>query len=99
MRKNFRSDWREFALFNDVGKLAAAAAVAGLATALARLVIIETVPPVFALCVCGLIFGITYLAAILLLRILSPDERDGATRAFADLQRRTHWRRAANDVV
>ena len=91
--------WREFALFNDVGKLAAAAVVAGLATALVRLVIVETVPPVFALCVCGLIFGITYLAAILLLRILSPDEREGATRAFTYLQRRTHWRRAANDVV
>jgi hypothetical protein len=42
-----------------------------------------------------------YLAGVWLFRILSPDERLGASRALRTLQRRTtHWRRAAtNDVA
>jgi len=86
-------------LFKDVGKLACAALCAALATALLRSFIVEAVPPFLALTICGVCFASIYLAAILLLRILSPEERDGIGRVLTRLQRRTHWRRAANDVV
>ena len=90
---------RDVPLFKDVGKLACAALCAALATALVRSFVVEAMPPFFALAVCGVCFVSIYLAAILLLGILSPEERGGVGRAFLYLQRRTHWRRAANDVV
>jgi O-antigen/teichoic acid export membrane protein len=91
---------RDVPLFKDVGKLACAALCAALGTALLRSFVVEAMPPFFALAVCGVVFMSIYLAAILLLGILSPDERGGVARAFLYLQRRTHWRRAAtNDVV
>lgn len=92
--------WAEFSLFRDVGKLACAAACAAVATALVRAFVLGTMPPFFVLAVCGVVFAVVYLAGVWLLRILSPDERDSATRALRTLQRRTtHWRRAANDVA
>jgi O-antigen/teichoic acid export membrane protein len=92
--------WTEFSLFRDVGKLACAAASAAVATALARTLVLGTMPPLFVLALCGVIFTVVYLAGVWLFRILSPDERDGATRALRTLQRRTtHWRRAANDAA
>jgi O-antigen/teichoic acid export membrane protein len=91
---------REAPLFKDVWKLACAALCAAVATALLRSLVVETMPPFFALAVCGACFTLIYLVVILALGILSPDERDGIGRAFLYLQRRTHWRRAAaNDVV
>jgi O-antigen/teichoic acid export membrane protein len=92
--------WAELKLFKDVGKLAVAALCAAGATALARSLAVQALPPFFVLALCGAVFGLVYLAAMLLLRILSPGERDGIGRALARLQRRTHWRRAAEgDVV
>lgn len=90
---------REISLFKDVGKLACAALCAALATALLRQFVVETMPPFFALAVCGVWFTLIYLGAILLLGIVSPDERDGFARALLYLHRRTHWRRAEGDVV
>jgi len=92
--------WAEVSLFKDVGKLACAATSAGLATALARTLVAGALPPLLVLAACGVVFATVYLAAVWLLRILSPDERDGATRALRTLQRRTtHWRRTADDVA
>jgi O-antigen/teichoic acid export membrane protein len=90
---------REIFLFKDVGKLACAALCAALATAFLRPFVVEAMPPFFALAVCGVWFMLIYLGAILLLGIVSPDERDGFARALLYLQRRTHWRRAEGDVV
>jgi O-antigen/teichoic acid export membrane protein len=90
---------REIHLFKDVGKLACAALCAALATAFLRPFVVDGMPPFFALGVCGVWFMFVYLGAILLLGIVSPDERDGFTRALVYLQRRTHWRRAEGDVV
>jgi hypothetical protein len=86
-------------LFKDVGKLACAALCAALATALLRPFVVETMPPLFALAVCGVCFSLVYLGAIMSLGIVSADERDGFARALLYLQRRTHWRRAEGDVV
>jgi O-antigen/teichoic acid export membrane protein len=92
--------WGELSLFKDVGKLACAATCAALATALVRAVLVEAMPPFFVLAICGVVFACVYLAGVWLFRILSADEREGASRALRTLQRRTtHWRRAANDVA
>ncbi len=90
---------RDLPLFKDLGKLACAAACAALAVVVLRSFIVESVPPLIALSICGVSFGLVYLAAILLLGVLSPDERERLTSAFLYLQRRAHGRRAANDVV
>ena len=90
---------RDVSLFKDMGKLACVAALAALGTALMRSLIVGVVPPFLALCICGASFGLVYLTAILLLGILSPDERGSITRALLYLPRRAHGRRAANDVV
>ncbi|MDQ1611710.1 MAG: hypothetical protein QOG00_1641 [Pyrinomonadaceae bacterium] len=94
--------WGQFALFKDVGKLACAAAVAAVLTALVRALVVGALPPFFVLALCGMVFVAAYLACVWLFKILSPDERDGALRALRTVQRRTiHWRRAAatNDVA
>ena len=85
--------WADFALFKDVGKLACAAACAGVATALVRVVVVSTLPPFFVLAVCGVVFAIVYLAGVWLLKILSAGEREGASRALRTLQSRTTHRR------
>jgi hypothetical protein len=90
---------RDLPLFKDLGKLACAAVCAAIAVVVVRSLIVESVPPFLALSICGASFGLVYLAAILLLGVLSPDERDRLTRALLYLQRRAHGRRAANDVV
>lgn len=94
--------WGQFALFKDVGKLACAAVVAAVLTALVRALVVGALPPFFVLALCGMVFVAAYLACVWLFKILSPDERDGALRALRTVQRRTiHWRRAAatNDVA
>jgi O-antigen/teichoic acid export membrane protein len=92
--------WAQFSLFRDVGKLACAAALAAVATALARALLVGLLPTFFVLAACGGVFFVVYLASVWLLRILSPDERDGATRALRTLQHRTtHWGRAADDAA
>jgi O-antigen/teichoic acid export membrane protein len=93
--------WGELALFKDVGKVACAAACAGVATAVVRAVVVATMPPFFVLALCGVVFAVVYLAGVWLLGIVSADEREIAGRAWRTLQRRTtHLRRAAaNDVV
>jgi O-antigen/teichoic acid export membrane protein len=93
--------WAEVPLFKDVGKVACAAACAGVATARVRAVVLTTMPPFFVLALCGVVFAVVYLACVWLLRILSADEREIAGRALRALQRRTtHLRGAAtNDVV
>ena len=91
--------WAELNLFRDMGKLAVAALCAASATALVRSLVVHAMQPFFVLVLCGAIFTILYLALTLVLKILSPDERDRIARTLAYLQRRTHWRRAEGDVV
>lgn len=90
---------RDIPLFKDLGKLACAASSAALVVLVVRSLTVGSVPPFLVLCICGASFGLVYLAAILLLGILSPDEREGISRALLYLQRRAHNRRAAGDVV
>jgi O-antigen/teichoic acid export membrane protein len=88
---------RELVLMKDVGKLALAATVAGLVTALARSLVLS-LKPFFVLAVCGLTFALVYLAAILLLRVVTGEEMEAARGRLLRLQDRIYWKRAADPL-
>ncbi len=69
-------------LVRDVGKLAAACAIAAMASALLRLALAGAAPLVI-LAACGSLFGIVYLIAIHMLRIPTKDEYDQIRGAVA----------------
>ena len=79
-----RSDWT---LLKDVGKVALASAVAALVTALVRAGM-SGARPFMVLVVCGVAFSLVYLAAMLLLRVLTLDEREIIRHKFARLRRK-----------
>jgi O-antigen/teichoic acid export membrane protein len=60
-------------LLKDIGKLALASLVAALACAAVRLFMVNSAP-FTVLAVCGTVFAIVYVAAVLALRILSREE-------------------------
>ncbi|HJR05849.1 MAG TPA: lipopolysaccharide biosynthesis protein [Pyrinomonadaceae bacterium] len=62
------------ALFKDVGKLAAAAMVAGLAAWLLRAFLVDA-RPFFVVAACGAVFSIVYLAAVVLFDVPTAEER------------------------
>jgi hypothetical protein len=61
-------------LYTDVLKIGGAAAVAGFATALFRL-LVPGLPPLVALAVCGVGFGLVFVVAVLAAGVVTPDER------------------------
>lgn len=84
----------DFALFKDVPKVAVASLVAGVATALAR-ACVPGARPFVVLAVCGVVFSAVFTAAVLFLRVLSPDERETIVYYLTRLRDRAWWRRAA----
>jgi O-antigen/teichoic acid export membrane protein len=90
----------DLGLLTDVFKLALAAAVAAGATWLTRLFMLRQAPPLFVLLVvCGLVFVAVYGAAVLLLRVVRPDERAAVVARLARLPRVGRWWRAAEPVL
>jgi O-antigen/teichoic acid export membrane protein len=87
----------DLVLFKDVGKLALAAAIAGITSAFVRSFLLGLKPFVI-LVVCGIVFALVYLAAILLLKIITGEEFDLVRNHLARLQRRFYWKRAANTL-
>jgi O-antigen/teichoic acid export membrane protein len=79
----------DFALFKDIGKLAAVSVVAGVVTALVRSSVVG-LHPAFVLVVCGCVFALVYAAGIYALEILSGEERQMIRGRIAQLQRRVH---------
>src|SRR6185295_15987195 len=84
---------RDLGLLNDVAKLALAALFAAAATWMVHSNILESGPFV-SLAVCGLVFGVAYIAAILLLGVPTTEEREFLERRIARLPRLS-WRRSA----
>ena len=74
--------WRDVGLFKDVGKLAIAAAAAGVVTAAIRIPLLG-VKPLIRLIVCGAVFSGVYLAAVWLEGIPTADEKDLVRRKLA----------------
>lgn len=62
-------------MLKDIGKLAIAAAAAGLVTAGVRLLLLGS-KPIVSLLVCGVAFSIVYLFTVLLAGVLTPEEKD-----------------------
>jgi O-antigen/teichoic acid export membrane protein len=71
-------------LYADVVKIGGAAAVAGLATAIVRL-LLSGLAPLLALAVCGICFGIVFIVALLASGVVSPEERAVAWTYLARL--------------
>jgi O-antigen/teichoic acid export membrane protein len=88
---------RDLRLFKDVCKVAAASAVAAFAAALVRALLVG-VKPFFVLAACAAAFGVVYLAAVLLLRVVTEDEFELVRARAARLQRRIYWKRAADPL-
>jgi O-antigen/teichoic acid export membrane protein len=74
----------DIGLLKDVGKLAIAAAVAGSVTAVVRLPLLGA-RPLIVLMVCGVVFVIVYVGAVLLEGIMTPEEKDLVRRKIARL--------------
>ena len=91
--------WRDIALFKDVGKVAVAAAVAGLLSFLVHSVITANgMRPFIVLLISGAVFCAVYLPAIVLLRIPTSDEWDMLRLGVGRLQRVVYLRRSADSV-
>lgn len=85
---------RDFVLLKDVGKLAVASVVAGLSTALVRALLPGTRPLVM-LTIGGCVFALTYLVAVLLLGVLTTNERGMIQHRLG----RLHDKRATDPVA
>jgi O-antigen/teichoic acid export membrane protein len=89
---------RDLTLLKDVGKLACAAALAGGATWLVRAGV-AGLSPFFVLVICGAVFACVYAAAVLVLRVVRPEERAALSRRLARLPRVGRRLRAVEPVV
>jgi O-antigen/teichoic acid export membrane protein len=91
---------RDAVLLKGVGKVALAAAVAGILTALTRAALVGgDLKPFLLLAACATIFGGVYLAAIMLLGVVTQEERAAVRLRFEALQQRTPWRRAPDPTI
>jgi len=79
--------WRDLGLLRDVGKLAVAAGLAGLATAGAHALVADG-RPVIVLATSAAAFGAAYLLAVVLLGVPTADERAAVAARVGDLLRR-----------
>lgn len=88
----------DFALFKDIGKLAASSLIAGLAASLARAALLGA-HPFIILAATGTCFALVYLAAVHLLDIPERDERQTIRELLTRLPRRVFLKRAADHSV
>jgi len=88
---------RDLMLLKDVAKLGVAAFSAGLVTLLVHS-FITAAQPLVILLVCGLIFALVYITAILVLRVPTSEERLGLRHGIERLYQRAHPRRAATSL-
>jgi len=78
---------RDIGLLTDVAKIAAASAIAAVPTTLTRFMS-SGLPPLVAVVVCGVCFGIGYAAAALALGVVTPEERDSLLDYVGRMTRR-----------
>lgn len=75
---------KDVLLLKDIGKLAVAAAAAGLVTEGTRLLLSDA-RPLIVLMICGVVFSLVYLGAVLLAGVLTTEEKDLVRRKFGVL--------------
>ncbi len=90
---------RDWPLVGDVGKIAIAAGISGVAAALVRGLWLAGAKPFVVLVACGSAFAFVYAAALLLLNVLTLAERDMLRARFNQLLRRTPRPRAAERLT
>ena len=73
---------KDIVLLKDVGKLALAAAVAGLVAAAVRLPLRGT-KPLIVLLACGTVFSLIYLGGVLVTGVATPEEKGMVRRKMA----------------
>ncbi|HEX8475844.1 MAG TPA: oligosaccharide flippase family protein [Pyrinomonadaceae bacterium] len=88
---------RDAVLLTDIGKIALASVAAGAAAHFAR-VLMSDARPFVSLALCGVVFALVYLSAIVVTGMLTLDERQAIRERFEQLQRRTLWKRAADTL-
>lgn len=81
---------RDIVLFRDVGKICLAVLIAGAVTVLARSVMLESKPLVI-LTVCGATFSLVYLIAMMLLGVLTQNEKEMLRFQIARLPAYIRW--------
>jgi hypothetical protein len=79
--------WGDARLLKDVGKVALAT-LAAAAVALVVRALMAGGRPFFVILYCGVAFGLTYAAGLLVLGVPEPEERDAARRSLAKLRAR-----------
>ena len=79
---------KDIVLLKDVGKLAIAAAAAGLVAEGVRLLLLGN-KPLIILVACGMVFSLVYLGAVLLVGIPTPEEKGIVQRKISALLART----------
>jgi len=88
---------QDLVLLKDLAKLAVASGLAAFSAALVRSAMLG-MKPFAILATCGTAFGVTYLAAILLLKIVTVEEMDFLRDSVTKLQRRVYLKRAADTL-
>jgi len=73
---------KDLVLLKDIGKLAIAAAAAALVAESVRFMLRDA-RPLVVLIVCGMVFSLVYLCAVLLAGVLTPEEKDLVRRKIA----------------
>lgn len=89
--------WSDLGMFSDVTKLGTAAAVAGLATAIARKVLLGTGlvgAPLALLAISAGLFPFAYLGVVLVLKVVTTEEQGAIRRWLTRLHQVALWRRA-----
>jgi len=89
--------WTDAVLLKDIGKVAVAATVAGMAALLTRSALISAgVVLLGVLAVSAAVFGSVYLVAVALLGVVTPGERSAIRHRVEALQPRRNGRRVPN---
>ena len=89
---------RDIALLKDIGRLAVASIVAGIAAALLRLILLDKEPFV-VLALCAVIFSMVYPAAVLLMNVVTPREMEQVRQAITSWPRFLSGKRVAEAII
>ncbi len=88
--------WRDLRQFGDVARLGGAAGVAGVATDLARRILLADglTSPLALLVICTSVFAIVFVGAVLFFRVPTPEERNAVRQWLTHFPQVGPWRSA-----
>lgn len=89
---------RDLPLLGDVGKIALSSVAAAAVAAVVR-ALLHGFKPFPVLAACGISFGLVYVGALLLLKVVTEDEFESVRARAARLRRRVYWKRTADTLT